>query len=293
MANYPFKIGKATVNITEGGITNAEVIEYAEQLPTATDDSPNFVQTPDGVLYRKKAVESGGLLGTWVFTQFAYLQNNTEYNLSFTSNGVSYSKMRGSSRPFSPELELYYDDTLVSNQSVWIDDAYKTIQITDISSLTNVEAFTQWLAANATGGGASVSYEYVAMQEVPTPTTADNGKVLGVTNGEYALQEAGGGGSKLYKHDVYYSSGGKTLYATFISNIETEFTEWSFPSFYAPILTNGTLDSSGKTYPVTGVSSPGDTGLVVNYLDPAASSSYVGVWYAQYPENISDTVTPL
>lgn len=85
------------------GITNAEVIEYVEELPTASETSPNFVQTPDGTLYRKKAVEGGS-------------------------------------------------------------------------------------------GGASVSYEYVAMQEVPTPTTADNGKVLGVTNGAYALQEASGGG---------------------------------------------------------------------------------------------------
>ena len=30
--------------------------------------------------------------------------------------------------------------------------------------------------------------------DIPTPTTADNGKVLGVANGAYALQEAGGGG---------------------------------------------------------------------------------------------------
>ena len=129
--------------------------------------------------------------------------------------------------------------------------------------------------------------------DIPTPTPADNGKILGVANGAYALQAASGGGSKLYKHNVYYKSDGKTLDVYFISNTEIEFTEWSFPSFYAPILTNGTLYSSGKTYPVTGVSSPGDTGLVVNYFDPAKSSSYVGVWYAEYPENISDTVTPL
>lgn len=37
---------------------------------------------------------------------------------------------------------------------------------------------------------------------IPTPTTADNGKVLGVSNGAYALQEAsgGGGGINLYSH---------------------------------------------------------------------------------------------
>ena len=40
--------------------------------------------------------------------------------------------------------------------------------------------------------------------DIPTPTTADNGKVLGVANGAYALQEAGGGGggTKLYSHNL-------------------------------------------------------------------------------------------
>lgn len=31
--------------------------------------------------------------------------------------------------------------------------------------------------------------------DIPTPTTSDNGKILGVTNGVYALQEASGGGT--------------------------------------------------------------------------------------------------
>ena len=37
---------------------------------------------------------------------------------------------------------------------------------------------------------------------IPAPTTADNGKVLGVANGAYTLQAAGsgGGGTKLYSH---------------------------------------------------------------------------------------------
>ena len=70
MANYKFPIAKATVNSTGGGgITNAEVIEYAEQLPTASETSPNFIQTPDGTLYRKKAVESTGVLGRGLLKQ--------------------------------------------------------------------------------------------------------------------------------------------------------------------------------------------------------------------------------
>lgn len=194
-----------------GGITNAEVIEYAETLPTASETSPNFVQTPDGTLYRKKAVESGGLLGTWIFKDTIDVSTDYSFLVKFKANGVSFDCTRMEIHTgFNPEGKglVYYENETLNSPSVyvyqspsdeWFNDSYKTIQITDISSLTNVDEFTQWLTANATGGGASVSYEYVAMQEVPTPTTADNGKVLGVTNGAYALQEAsGGGGISLY-----------------------------------------------------------------------------------------------
>lgn len=44
------------------------------------------------------------------------------------------------------------------------------------------------------GGGYAV--------DIPTPTPADNGKVLGVANGAYALQEASGGGTQLYRHKI-------------------------------------------------------------------------------------------
>ena len=51
------------------------------------------------------------------------------------------------------------------------------------------------------------------MQEVPTPTTADNGKVLGVANGAYALQEASGGGSTGYTVEFYDIYKGTVIYA--------------------------------------------------------------------------------
>ena len=200
-----------------GGITNAQVIEKVEQLPTATADSPDFVQTPDGTLYRKKAVEGVSLLGTWVFNfddTFAIvpptISENINYNITFISNGQTFNLLQQQNYK-NIAIYLYYDTTQVctdSSGSGWTNTAYKTIQITDVSSLTNVDEFTTWLTANATkqGGGASVSYEYVAQQDIPTPTTADNGKVLGVANGAYALQAAGGGGTKLYKHHFNISS---------------------------------------------------------------------------------------
>lgn len=170
MANYPFLIGKATVNSISGGITNAEVIEYADELPTASETSPNFVQTPDGVLYRKKAVEGGSLLGTWVIHNGG-LQIFTGYTfaIGFTSNENSYNSLK-----FEVSREtvyVKYDSTTVATGTVaamnWTNDNYRTINITDTSSLTNVEEFTTLMAkvATQTGGGASVSYEYVAMQD--------------------------------------------------------------------------------------------------------------------------------
>lgn len=224
-----------------GGITNAEVIEYAEQLPTATADSPNFVQTPDGVLYRKKAVESGGLVGTtYTFKEdiATLVTSSNTFNLSFTSNnGTSYSSIVVTKGSFNASMR--YDSTTVWSSPAGADadyygwknsGSYKEITITDISNLTNVDEFIRFMdsVATSTGGGASVSYEYVAMQEVPTPTTADNGKVLGVTNGKYALQEASGGGGQLYKHIYTLITGGPgggqsaNCYFTIISSISAQ-----------------------------------------------------------------------
>ena len=57
----------------------------------------------------------------------------------------------------------------------------------------NLSTRAYTLSDVALGGGSG--------PEIPTPTTSDNGKVLGVANGAYALQEAsGGGGAQLYGH---------------------------------------------------------------------------------------------
>ena len=199
-----------------GGITNHDVIVYADVLPEANETSPNFVQTPDGTLYRKKAVDNGGLLGTWVFND-TISKPLSHYMVNFitdskNSNGISWRNEDGLQYSFyNIGASTVYAETTNS----WKKTEYKTIQITDVSSLTNVDEFTQWLTANATkqGGGSTISYEYVAMQEVPTPTTADNGKVLGVTNGAYALQEASGGGATGYTVEFQEIYGGTVIYA--------------------------------------------------------------------------------
>lgn len=153
-----------------GGITNAEVIEYAEELPTASETSPNFVQTPDGTLYRKKAVEVESLLGTWVFNDNitglpSIFGREKYYTFSFSSNSENYVKIILGKN----NIGYYTNPDGVATTvytTAWSNTAYKTIQITDISSLTNEAEFTSWLTANATQtGGGAFNYEYVAMQD--------------------------------------------------------------------------------------------------------------------------------
>ena len=171
LARFKAKCDETYQKKGESGITNAEVIEYAEQLPTASETSPNFVQTPDGTLYRKKAVEGGGLLGTWVFNDTPSITESKIFNISFTSDSKNYISLETyySTNAFDIQYNVSGGSDVAYSGAKgvgsWSKDSYKTIQITDISSLTNVDEFTQWLTANATGGGASLLYEYVAVHD--------------------------------------------------------------------------------------------------------------------------------
>lgn len=195
-----------------GGGTDIEVITYADELPTATETSPDLIQTPDGTLYKKKAVESDSLTGTWLLNDTVNITAGYVFLFSFESNGESFYIFRINTIAGVKTIE--YNATVVYDSSAggWKNENNKTINITDDSTLTNKEAATQWLTSNATKqGGISVLYEYIAIPEVPTPTTADNGKVLGVVNGVYAFQEAGGATG--YTVEFYEIAGGTVIYA--------------------------------------------------------------------------------
>ena len=153
-----------------GTSPTVNIIEYANELPTATADSPDFVQTPDGTLYRKKAVKGGSLLGTWVWNSFINPIINT-FNFSFTSNNTQYTGIKV--YPEGPGVHIEYlksngESDYATTGGPSVSEEYKTIQITDISSLTNEAEFTSWLTANATktgGGGGTVTYSYVALAD--------------------------------------------------------------------------------------------------------------------------------
>lgn len=79
-----------TVPAASGGIEQNEVIAV-ESLPTATADSPDFVQTLDGKLYRKKSSQTNGidttkLQGTWKLKTTSNVSGLTNFNTDMTAS---------------------------------------------------------------------------------------------------------------------------------------------------------------------------------------------------------------
>ena len=128
--------------------------------------------------------------------------------------------------------------------------------------------------------------------EIPTPTTADNGKVLGVANGAYALQEASGGGTQLYQHLVAGTEGNFSIMFLFISSKSTPITSGmdfsSYPGIGEGLLVNGYLKNNAKYGPIVNVFFQGDSGLRIAYLDGTTYYVYDSFW-----NSLRDTVTPL
>lgn len=175
LAQFKAKCDETYAKVGEGGITLSQVIAREETLPAATADSPDFVQTPDGTLYRKKAVEGGAnqLSGTWVWNDKPAPKNPAiTQNINFTSNGQSFTSIKATfyDSIIGDVPEIYYNSTIVCNgdSGYWVFNNvnYKTIDF-GTQPQTVAEDFYTYFTANATkqGGGASVSYEYVAQQD--------------------------------------------------------------------------------------------------------------------------------
>lgn len=254
-----------------GGITLSQVIAREETLPTATADSPDFVEV-GGVLYRKKAVEGGNLLGTWVWNSFINSTTNT-FNFSFTSNNTQYTGIE--IYPEDPGVHIEYlksngESDYAATGGPTVQEEYKTIQITDTSALTNEAEFTSWLTANATkqGGGVSVTYEYVAQQDAG----------------------ASGGGTKLYCHKVQFDGDGILYHVINNSNVPIE-TLQDLKNNQLYIV--GRLNVDTSYYPVVGCFN----GVLV-YI--AFTGGWTGVTGANFATkdvssvtSISDIVVPL
>lgn len=150
---------------------------------------------------------------------------------TFVSNGITYYGMQiqPSGRNVKISYATAYDTawTDVFNGS-WTNNAYATVDFgntavemeqnfytsftkaaTQQSTPTTVKAVS---SANLAEFKAKCDETYAGKDEIPsvpaipTPTTSDNGKVLGVANGAYALQAASGGGGGNTGHTITIAS---------------------------------------------------------------------------------------
>lgn len=126
---------------TKGGGTT---IEYM------TDDDVNALFVQDE------------LIGTWKLKEnsidFRTLGQTTTFYLTFVSNSITFKSIKATtstSSGWDPNASISYDSRIVYENGFWttgatVGNEFSTIQIIDVSSLTNREAFETWLKANAT-----------------------------------------------------------------------------------------------------------------------------------------------
>ena len=129
------QVGSTVYNIPQGG-----AVEYA------TDEE---IDALFGA-----AEPQDELIGTWVFGDSLSIEEDASYTVSFISNELTFRKIKLDYVTFAGRYMYYVDaldgETTAFDTRSWQDDNYKTIQITDISALTNREEFETWLKANAT-----------------------------------------------------------------------------------------------------------------------------------------------
>ena len=173
LAQFKAKCDETYAKVGEGGITLSQVIAREETLPTATADSPDFVQTPDGTLYRKKAVDGGvtGVLTSSTIKGVFKIDSNPyiidvrfDEPLNFSSNNTNFTAISADSTR-GTTLKLMYGSTTVYN-GTWTDTAYQTVNFGDVEqSFDPISWFYDYFRQVAYPVTPSVSYEYVAQQD--------------------------------------------------------------------------------------------------------------------------------
>ena len=164
-----------------GATTNTYVYELVgdifleSSLPTATAETPMFIQY-NGSFYRKKtnvsyatASDLTSLRNTnWLIDlEPEYLTSAVLFNLNFTSNNTDYKYLMfnnyklqystgGSQRTTTCEWDY---NGVTSYDPVWVDNAYRTINITGGTS-TDDSDLLDWFKANATWLNPTPTYTY-------------------------------------------------------------------------------------------------------------------------------------
>ena len=126
---------------TKGGGTT---IEYM------TDDDVNALFVQDELIGTWKLKENG--------IDFRTLGQTTTFYLTFVSNSITFKSIKATtitSSGWDPNATISYDNRIVYENGFWttgaiVGNEFSTIQITDISSLTNRDLFATWIKANGT-----------------------------------------------------------------------------------------------------------------------------------------------
>lgn len=133
------QVGGIVYNIPQGG-----AVEYA------TDEEIDALF--------EAAEPQDELIGTWVFNDTLSITDNNlaTFSIGFSSAGETFNEIVLGKNKANFQMQylpigstpLAWSDDYINNG--WWNVSYKTIQITDISALTNREEFETWLKANAT-----------------------------------------------------------------------------------------------------------------------------------------------
>jgi len=155
------------------GISQSEVINRPNSLPTASASSPDFVQV-SGVLYQKKVTQEvpstvTDLTGTtWVFDDNISTSNFTDMSksINFTSNSNNYTLFRTFAYDGEPDQYyiMYNITDIYGNENygdpiTWTNSAFKTIEIVDGTDVEDA-ILISFLQANATLQTAVTVYSY-------------------------------------------------------------------------------------------------------------------------------------
>ena len=151
--------------ITAPSVTPADGYEvtgwYTDELYTEAISFP-YEPNADIVLYAKQVEiqlpAADSLTGVWVFNETVATIGNDEYNVNFTSNGLSCMSIRGyNGTTFSynkgtipsPSYKSVY-----SSSSGWTAEAYRTVDFGTTGQSVS-DTFYEWLTSNAVYQGAS------------------------------------------------------------------------------------------------------------------------------------------
>ena len=163
-----------------GTSPTGNIIEYEETLPTASETSPAFVQTPDSILYKKyygNYIPSyNNVQGVWTWDLGANVGWNGTINCKFMSNGQTFNSIILQYDESSETQTMYYDSTKVYEETLayghtWTNKNYEKIDFGNVPQKINAESiFWELYRADIVSESVFITYEYKRICETNNVT---------------------------------------------------------------------------------------------------------------------------